>query len=145
MTTPDTEPLSKENLLWEPWLVPHYLARDERYARLRESSLTGLPTLSAQAYAEVLVGLRLRRLSPDKMALNLEEIDVFRVVALDRTLADIYGQVHPLCLASARNRDQGEPENWFVWNVALHRLHGCRILTNDRARYAGLVAPDAFA
>lgn len=143
MPPEDDGPLTRENLLWEPDAVAHFLIRDAAYQRFRDRSQTGIPTLSAQVYAHLVALLRSPAASPDRLELSLQELREFRVVALDRTLADVYGQVSTLCLASARNRE--EPlEPWFVWNVALHRLHGCRILTNDRARYVGLVAPESL-
>lgn len=139
----DDEPgLSRRNLLWEPSMVIQYLRRDDAYTRIRARATEGIPTISAQVYASILVQLHRRFVSGAKLALNLEELGAFRVAEIDRTVAEAYAEVYPPCLASARNQGKDEPEAWFVWNVALHRLHGCRILSNDRARYAGLVSPE---
>ncbi len=142
MPVGDAKPLSRDNLLWEPATVLHYLVRDEPYGRLRTRPLSGIPTLSAQAYADVLVTLRLRRLAPDKLALNMEELAAFHVAELDRPLAESYSNAYSLCLNGSRNRGLDVPEPWFVWNVALNHAFGCRILTNDRPRYAGIVPQD---
>lgn len=144
MPSSDDSP-SRENLLWDYEPLLHFLARDAVYQRMRGKALSGAPTLSAQVYADVIAALYARATTPDKMTLHLEELRTFKVIELDQTTAEAYGQAFRLCLASARNRGQNAPETWFVWNVALHRLHGCRILTNDRARYAGLVASDVLA
>lgn len=138
----EDRPLTRENLLWEQKAVAHFLARDASYQRFRDRSQVGVPTLSAQVYADTVALLRFRAPSPDRLELSLQELREFRVVALVRTVADVFGQVSNLCLASARNRGQDEPEAWFVWQVALNHRYGCRILTNDRSRYAGLVSPD---
>lgn len=142
MRVGDETNLSRRNLLWEPSTVVQYLRRDDAYARLRDRATDGIPTLSAHVYASILVQLHRRLVSGDRLALNLEELAEFRVAELDRATAESFAAAYRLCLASARNQGRDEPETWFVWQVALNHLHGCRILTNDRPRYAGIVASE---